>query len=275
MGWFWAPLRQTAEESAIGTTSTFTQDELTCPVMHTSSSRSKDQINLLNYMPHDLTKVHEGQKLDLTTQRTISSIPKGSEKGKWEYPSAQQMYNAMMRKGKINGNEGDEDTIESMVQIHNFLNESCWQEILRWENRYVQRTNVQPKLLKFMGKPDNLSPRARMHYYLSYIFPNTFARELPFDRHDWLVLRGDPKSRDTDNPGYRKVRYVLDFYGGPDDENGFPTFSVDVRPALDNFVNAKDRMDAFTLSMLQKYVHSSKMLKDGSVKSNDNNQSNN
>ena len=40
------------------------------------------------------------------------------------------------------------------------------------------------------------------------------------------------------------------FYGGPDDENGMPTFHVDVRPALDSLDNAKDRMTRFLDRMI-------------------------
>lgn len=269
MGWFWASNENTVPAKEVETK--HEGDISMCPVMHNENDNKKDKdkdkdkgtdssyfkgLNPLNYMPKDLspTQKQPGQKLDLTTNKTVSTIPRGNEKSNWEYPSAQQMYNAMIRKGKINQNDGlQEDTVEAMVQIHNFLNESCWLEILRWEKPYTDKSNLQPKLLKFMGKPGILTPRARYHHYLSYIFPWYFQKELPFDRHDWVVLRGINNGADIKGAAntkmeakYIPVRYVLDFYGGPDDKNGMPTFSVDVRPALDNFGNVKDRMIHFT-----------------------------
>lgn len=275
MGWFWSTAsNNNNNNNSINTNEVVTSphdfegDISMCPVMSKSTNMGDNEaqahaqgLNPLNFLPKDLsaTKKQPGQKLDLTTNKTVSTIPRGSQKGKWEYPSAQQMYNAMLRKGKIDNEENLKgDTVEAMVQIHNFLNESCWYEILRWEKPYTDKTNVEPKLLNFMGKPGILTPRARMTHYLSYIFPSRFQRELPFDRHDWVVLRGNNNSitNNTDgdeiNKNTQQVRYVLDFYGGPDDSNGMPTFSVDVRPALDNFTNVKDRFNHFTSSILNK-----------------------
>ena len=58
----------------------------------------------------------------------------------------------MIRKGKIDPNTGEEipeDAVESMVNVHNFLNEGCWQEILDWEKPYTEKSKIEPKLLKF------------------------------------------------------------------------------------------------------------------------------
>ncbi|SMN21502.1 similar to Saccharomyces cerevisiae YAL039C CYC3 Cytochrome c heme lyase (holocytochrome c synthase) [Maudiozyma saulgeensis] len=263
MGWFWSDTPSKGTENQIVKPNNMYDGDISlCPVMNPNGGEgSKNDLNVmnpLNFIPKDVsaTEKHPDQEMHLTTERTISTIPKGNENSKWEYPSAQQMYNAMVRKGKIDStdkDEVDENAIESMVEVHNFLNESCWYEVLDWEKQYTNETNVQPKLLRFMGKPGVLSPRARLHYYMSYIFPSHFARELPFDRHDWVILRGDPNSNDSEYPGYRRVRYVLDFYGGPDDPNGFPTFSVDVRPALDNIGNAKDRFEHLTNNITKKY----------------------
>jgi hypothetical protein len=70
------------------------------------------------------------QSVALPTARTESSIPRGQD-GKWEYPSPQQFYNALVRKGWVT----PEEHIETMVDIHNFLNERAWQEVLKWEKR--------------------------------------------------------------------------------------------------------------------------------------------
>ncbi|QLQ81717.1 hypothetical protein HG537_0F04780 [Torulaspora globosa] len=266
MGWFWASSSVSTSQGGVmkGDENVSTcpvrygksSDRSECPVMH--GSEGGNEVNPLNNMPAFISaKRQPGQKLNLPTDRTVSSIPKGEDgEMNWEYPSPQQMYNAMVRKGKIDPNTGEEipeDAVESMVFVHNFLNEGCWQEVLQWEQPYTEQTNVSPKLLKFMGKPNELSPRARFYQVLGRIFPQHFSREPPFDRHDWTVLRADPMSADPEFPGFRKVRYVIDFYGGPDDEDGLPTFNLDVRPALDNFSNAKDRFVHYTKPIFDDY----------------------
>ena len=70
------------------------------------------------------------QAVALPTERETSSIPR-DQASKWEYPSPQQFYNALVRKGW----ETPEEHVETMVQIHNFLNEQAWQEILKWEQK--------------------------------------------------------------------------------------------------------------------------------------------
>ena len=79
-----------------------------------------------------------GQTFDLPTDRSMSTIPKGEAqvvtKGSsvWEYPSPQQFYSALKRKGW----ETEEKEVPVMVEIHNFLNEACWNEVLKWEKKY-------------------------------------------------------------------------------------------------------------------------------------------
>jgi len=53
----------------------------------------------------------------------------------WEYPSPQQMYNAMIRKGY---DDTPAEHVESMVAVHNFLNEGAWREIENWEARFAR-----------------------------------------------------------------------------------------------------------------------------------------
>ncbi|ORE01219.1 cytochrome c and c1 heme-lyase [Rhizopus microsporus var. microsporus] len=98
-----------------------------CP-MHNSA-----QVNQDNMMPQLTQTKQPDQTIDLPTERVISSIPKSKDsEAKWEYPSPQQFYNALRRKGW----ETPEDEIETMVDIHNFLNEEAWQEVLKWEKKY-------------------------------------------------------------------------------------------------------------------------------------------
>lgn len=61
--------------------------------------------------------------------------------------------------------------------------------------------------------------------------------EPPFDRHDWVVRR--PKTGE-------EVRYVIDYYSAPDDSEGNPVFSLDVRPALDSLTSIKTRIEVAT-----------------------------
>ncbi|PVV04514.1 hypothetical protein BB560_000986 [Smittium megazygosporum] len=126
-----------------------------------SSEISELPLNPNNQMPNLPQKMHVEQNIALSTDREVSTIPRNKELESsdsmlqntdhelefWEYPSPQQFYNALMRKG-----EGvHEGYIDTMVQIHNFLNEGAWEEVLNWE---------------------------KMH-----------SVPRPFDRHDWYVDR--------------------------------------------------------------------------------------
>jgi cytochrome c heme-lyase len=87
----------------------------------------------------------------------------------------------------------DEDAMEAVVAIHNNMNESTWKQVLAWEERHSECK--QPRTLKsFMGRPDELSPKAACKYYLG-------LASRPFDRHDWIVDRCG-----------KEVRYIIDYY---------------------------------------------------------------
>ena len=128
--------------------STSTAAPAKCPIEHTPAPASPPaqcpikhegaEINPLNNMPTLSQNQAANQAMALPTQREESSIPR-DESSRWEYPSPQQFYNALVRKGW----ETPEEHVETMVQIHNFLNEQAWQEILKWEkkeNPYVTYT---------------------------------------------------------------------------------------------------------------------------------------
>lgn len=77
----------------------------------------------------------------LSTSRVVSSIPKsavtdapahqrGSSEEKWEYPSEDMYYKAMKRKGW----DPDATQMQTIVAIHNSVNEQSWQEVLKWES---------------------------------------------------------------------------------------------------------------------------------------------
>jgi cytochrome c heme-lyase len=171
------------------------------------------------------------QSIALPLSRTESSIPRDPS-SKWEYPSPQQFYNALVRKGW----ETPEEHIETMVEIHNFLNEEAWQEVLKWEKR-SNSGDDDPHLARFKGRPGEMSPKARFWLLAGWLLPSRFNNEPPFDRHDWIIRR--PKTGE-------EVRYVIDYYSAPPEPDGSPVFSLDVRPALDSFASLKERIAAAT-----------------------------
>ncbi|KAF6797506.1 cytochrome c/c1 heme lyase [Colletotrichum sojae] len=222
-----------------------------CPVPHSAPEEPKSllsQLNPLNYMFRDISQAPAAnQSVALPTEREPSTIPKGSGDGNWEYPSPQQMYNALLRKGYT---DTDVTAVESMVSVHNFLNEGAWAEIVGWEDRFskglykgwqacrrgeqnaediVERmkdgTEEPPSLMRFQGRPKDMTPKAVMHQVMGWIYPSKFETEPPFDRHDWFV------SRKVGNET-KEIRYVIDYYSGePDTPDGEPVFYLDVRPA--------------------------------------------
>jgi cytochrome c heme-lyase len=46
---------------------------------------------------------------------------------------------------------------------------------------------------------------------------------------------------------------VIDYYHLPDDEHGNPVFSLDVRPALDNWISFKLRLDAWQKTAAERW----------------------
>lgn len=156
------------------------------------------------------------QSIALPLERETSSIPRGDSESNWEYPSPQQMYNAMLRKGYT---DTPADAVESMVAVHNFLNEGAWNEIEEWERIFapglghgwslcakgeegiaIERAkrdflsarrealnlpepssseDHQPKLLRFLGRPQEPTPKARILGMLGYVMPEKFGGEPP------------------------------------------------------------------------------------------------
>jgi cytochrome c heme-lyase len=105
-----------------------------CPVDHSS-------LNPANQMPNLPQTPIPHQSAPLPTERTMSSIPRAVDvevgtgsRQTWEYPSPQQFYNALVRKGM----ETPAEHVETVVEIHNFLNERAWGEVLKWEKRVAK-----------------------------------------------------------------------------------------------------------------------------------------
>ncbi|KAL4939538.1 hypothetical protein BDV06DRAFT_214201 [Aspergillus oleicola] len=219
------------------------------------------KLNPLNYMFASLSQERApNQTVDLGVDREVSSIPRGDSQGNWEYPSPQQMYNAMLRKGYT---DTPQDAVEAMVAVHNFLNEGAWNEIVSWERifgkglasgwekvkrgeeniplelakeeYYGTAPTEQPSLVRFQGRPQELTPKAQFFQALGRLYPAKFETKPPFDRHDWYVVRETPS-------GPREIRYVIDYYRGPPEPTGEPVFYLDIRPALDSPTAAVERL---------------------------------
>lgn len=159
------------------------------------------KLNPLNYMFASISQERApNQTVDLGVEREVSSIPRGDTDGNWEYPSPQQMYNAMLRKGHT---DTPQDAVEAMVAVHNFLNEGAWNEIVAWERVFAKGLShgwekcrrgeenlsfelakaeymgtvdqaSEPRLIRFQGRPQELSPKARIFQALGRVYPAKF-----------------------------------------------------------------------------------------------------
>ena len=109
---------------------------------------------------------------------------------------------------------------------------------MEWEELHCSQSEdkgKEPKLLRFLGRPHDLSPLARLR-------STVFGYSTPFDRHDWIVDRGG-----------KEVRYVIDYYHDESatsadrrpssllDTSSMRSIALDVRPALDSFEAFHDR----------------------------------
>lgn len=125
------------------------------------------------------------------------------------------------------------------------MNENTWKQILAWEDLHpVKGEGKDPKLLRFLGRPDDLTPKARLK--------SIFGHPLPFDRHDWIVDRGG-----------KEIRYVIDYYHVEEavdldekpksltDSKSLKSIVVDARPALDDLTSISDRLIFMPLHSLQ------------------------
>lgn len=143
-----------------------------------------------------------GQKFPLSSQDMESTIPQSDGKNCWTYPSPQRFFNALTRKGW----EPQERDMDSVVAIHNVVNEQCWKKIKDYESLSGCE---QPKLVSFKGRPKDLTIKAMINNMMGY--------SLPFDRHDWIVERNG-----------EKMTYIIDFYSG---NSATTAVYLDVRPS--------------------------------------------
>jgi cytochrome c heme-lyase len=141
-----------------------------CPVEHHPKEKAsqileggcpmgKEDINPKNMMPYLKQLPHPEQDFPLPTPRQTSTIPRGGANDNWVYPSPQMFYNAVKRKG----GDPDEESMQTVVNVHNRVNEYCWGKIIEWEQL---QGNSSPRLTRFRGRYDDLSPKARLSMLL-------------------------------------------------------------------------------------------------------------
>jgi hypothetical protein len=102
----------------------------------------------------------------LSSDREVSSIPKSdftpehqsTTQSYWEYPSEDMYYKAMKRKGW----SPEAEQMKTIVAIHNTVNEQSWREVLQWEAMDGAEATQPPKLKRFIGRPSDFSPKARL-----------------------------------------------------------------------------------------------------------------
>ncbi|KAG2439316.1 hypothetical protein HXX76_004675 [Chlamydomonas incerta] len=186
-----------------------------------TSITGADVLDPKNNMPLEPNQLPcPGQRKPLSTERVASNIPKGGTESTWLFPSPQMVFNALKRKGK--GEDVTEDDMDGFIAAHNSMNEATWQRVAQWEILHRGECDT-PTLLRFQGKPHDLSPLAWVRHML--------GGPAPFDRHDWVIDRCG-----------KEVRYIIDFYFF-DDKAGTPqAFEIVARPAVDSVEAALDRV---------------------------------
>jgi cytochrome c heme-lyase len=156
----------------------------------------------------------------MSTKREMSTIP--NREGHWEYPSPVQFY----RNAVAKGHQVDPHDMNTVVSIHNAVNEETWRRIVEIENRYhIKECPQGPTLVRFFGKPTEPSVKAQvLHWVGGYV--------MPFDRHEWTV----------DRCGKGTVLYHVDFYDGAHEQQGKVNIYLDVRPSIQGFSGLYDRV---------------------------------
>jgi cytochrome c heme-lyase len=66
----------------------------------------------------------------------------------------------LQRKGKLD--DSKEEDMDVVVSIHNNMNENSWNKLLEWEEMHCDSCTERRSLLKFLGRPHDLTPKARL-----------------------------------------------------------------------------------------------------------------
>lgn len=207
------------------------QEAEKCPVDHLARSKWLSSVTVSASPPEEAIEVPQGcdsktlaaepkyaTDAALPTEREISSIRRTDSGGNWVYPSQKQFYEAMKRK---NWNPDTAD-MQTVVPIHNHVNELAWRHIMLWERAHLEAAEQKCggiSLTSFKGDAKKLTPRAWFRL-------TVLGEERPFDRHDWTVNRCGVE-----------VPYVIDFYS-----SGEKGVTVDVRPKLNSWEGVKLRL---------------------------------
>ena len=193
----------------------------TCPLGYGSPENAKELVE-------KAAKVVVPTDSNMSNEREVSSIP--SRDGKWAYPSPVQFY----RNATAKGHELDPNDMNTVVSIHNAVNEETWRRIKVIEERYHGAECPEgPTLVRFVGKPLEPSLKARaMHWIGGYV--------MPFDRHEWTV----------DRCGKGLYKYHVDFYDGASQGPEKVHIFLDVRPAVDTFSGVLDRVKLLVSTVL-------------------------
>ncbi len=62
----------------------------------------------------------------------------------------------------LQGWDPREQDMQAVVGIHNTVNERAWREVLAWESLHAPAECGMPRLRRFVGRPRDYSPRARL-----------------------------------------------------------------------------------------------------------------
>ena len=194
-----------------------------CPVHRGSgiSPAVEGELNPANAMPATANQCPApGQQTPLSTERVTSTIPTGGGSDPlWIYPSPQMFFNAMRRKGYA----PREEEMQTVVAIHNSVNERTWSQVVDWEATLHPECVEGLRLLRFSGKPTEPTLKARLNSLVGY--------SPPFDRHDWVISRCG-----------KEVTYLIDFYNGRPNPLKPVSMHIDARPSGDNFQELWDRV---------------------------------
>lgn len=187
-----------------------------CPLGYGSPENSSE-------LRERASKVSIPSSSSMSSDRETSSIP--SRDGNWQYPSPQQFY----RNAVAKGHDVDPEDMNTVVTIHNAVNEETWRRILEIEKRFHSKKCPDgPSLVRFVGKPTEPSLKARtLHWMGGYV--------MPFDRHEWTI----------DRCGHGLYKYDVDFYDGAAVDHSKVSIYLDVRPSLHTPSGILDRFRNF------------------------------
>lgn len=135
-----------------------------------SSSRAQlSQNRVISTIPRGQSSPAPGASpYDAPSACPVAHDSKGNNSN-WEYPSAAQFQAALSRKDKA----APDEHVEMMVMVHNYMNEEAWKLVMDWEKDFGVDTD-RCSLLRFQGRPGELSPRARWYGLLGSIMPSRY-----------------------------------------------------------------------------------------------------